>query len=88
MVFDVPNAKNQPKNALDPTQLLFVRLLLIVAFGISAYLAWNSLKGGGVPGCGPQSDCDKVLSSRWGFLFGLPISVFALPVYAVGIGLL
>ena len=88
MVFDVPNAKNQPKNALDSTQLLFVRLLLIVAFGISAYLAWNSLKGGGVPGCGPESDCDKVLSSRWGYLFGLPISVFALPVYAVGIGLL
>jgi uncharacterized membrane protein len=73
---------------LSRAELLLARLALFVAFGFSAYLAWNSLKGGGVPGCGPESDCDKVLSSRWAYLLGLPISVFALPVYAVGLGLL
>ena len=29
-------------------------------------------------GCGPESDCDKVLTSRWAYLFGVPISYFAL----------
>lgn len=88
MVSVVPKPQVQSKSALGPTELVFVRLLLTLAFGISAYLAWNSLKGGGVPGCGPESDCDKVLSSRWGYLFGLPVSAFALPVYAAAIALL
>ena len=67
---------------------MLVRLLFVAAFGVSAYLAWNSWNGGGVPGCGPESDCDKVLSSRWAYLLGLPITFFALPIYAAGIALL
>ncbi|MGZ8940634.1 MAG: vitamin K epoxide reductase family protein [Limisphaerales bacterium] len=57
------------------------RFLFLVALGISLYLAINAWKGGGIPGCGPESDCDKVLSSRWASVFGVPISLFALPVY-------
>lgn len=34
-----------------------------------------------MPGCGPESACDKVLSSRWGYVFGLPVSAFAAAVY-------
>jgi uncharacterized membrane protein len=65
-----------------------IRACLVVAIVISAFLAWNSLRGGAVPGCGPESGCDKVLSSRWAYVFGLPLSIFALPVYIVLLALL
>ena len=65
-----------------------IAVCLLVAFCVSAYLAWGSAQGGGVPGCGPESDCDKVLTSRWAYVFGLPISYFALPIYLSGIVLL
>jgi uncharacterized membrane protein/protein-disulfide isomerase len=57
-----------------------VRVLLFVALGISAYLAWTSLTRGSVIGCGPESDCDRVLQSRWARWFGIPVSVFAIVV--------
>ena len=67
---------------------MLVRLAFLLSFGISAFLAWNSWKGGGVPGCGPDSDCDKVLSSRWGYWIGVPVSVIALQIYAAALVLL
>lgn len=76
------------KPDLSRAELILVRLAFLGALGISAFLAWNSLQGGGVPGCGPESDCDKVLSSRWSYLFWLPVSLFAMPVYLSAIVLL
>lgn len=58
-----------------------MRLLLFVAFAIATYLAWGSLRAGGVPGCGPESDCDKVLGSRWANVWGVPVSLLAVPIY-------
>ena len=58
-----------------------MRLLLFVAFAIATYLAWGSLRTGGVPGCGPDSDCDKVLGSRWANVWGVPVSLLAVPIY-------
>jgi uncharacterized membrane protein len=84
----VPKRKPAPKPDLSHAELLLARLALLAAFGISAFLAWNSLQGGGVPGCGSESDCDKVLSSRWAYLFGAPVSLFALPVYLLAVVLL
>ncbi len=40
-----------------------------------------------MPGCGPESGCDKVLSSRWAYVFGLPVSIFAIPAYLALLGL-
>lgn len=80
--------KSKPKPILGRAELLMVRLCLFLALGISIYLAWNSLQGGAIPGCGPESDCDKVLASRWAYIFGLPVSLFAAPVYAALLGLL
>src|SRR5687767_9074019 len=81
--------KNQPKtSAPNPGERILLRVLLSIAFCLSAYLAWNSLQGGAVPGCGPESDCDKVLSSRWAYVLGLPVSLFALPVYLAALVLL
>src|SRR5688500_13384913 len=65
-----------------------IAVCLLVAFCISAYLAWGSAQGGGVPGCGPESDCDNVLTSRWAYVFGVPVSYFALPIYLTGLVLL
>lgn len=77
-----------PNIDLSRAERITVRLAFLVAFAISAYLAWSAFKGGGVPGCGPESDCDKVLSSRWGYVLGIPVSALALPVYALSLALL
>ena len=57
-------------------------LFLGIALGISLYLAWNSLGGSSVAGCaGEGSGCHNVLSSKWGYVLGLPVSLTGLPVY-------
>lgn len=63
--------------------LIAARLLLAIALVVSAYLAWISLSHGSAIGCGPESDCDRVLSSRWARWFGVPVSVFAVLVDAL-----
>jgi uncharacterized membrane protein len=60
-----------------------VRALLLVALGVSAYLAWTSLTRGSVIGCGPDSGCDRVLQSRWARWFGIPVSLFAVGIDAL-----
>lgn len=57
-----------------------IRLLILVAGGISAYLLSVSLSGGSAIGCGPGSACDEVLQSRWAYLFTIPVSALALAV--------
>jgi len=69
-----------------PGVLVLIRLLVAVAMCVSAYLAWVSLSGSSVVGCGPESGCDKVLSSRWARWFGAPVSAFALMVYSLILG--
>src|SRR5436189_6449551 len=67
--------------------LLLLRVLMVVAIGIAGYLAWTSLSGSTVAGCGPDSGCDKVLRSRWGYLLGIPVSLLALVIYFAVLGL-
>lgn len=76
-------SKSAPSSAapISSTVLLFARLLLAVAIGISLYLAWTSLSGKAVAGCGPNEPCNEVLGSRWAYWFGLPVSLLGLPVY-------
>ncbi len=61
--------------------LWLIRVCLLAALGIALFLGVTSLKGDGVPGCGPESECDRVLSSRWASLGGLPVSLLAAPIY-------
>jgi uncharacterized membrane protein len=71
---------NEIEGITSPGLVLGVRVLVLVALVISGYLASVSL-GGGLPvGCGPESDCDKVLGGKWGYWFGIPVSVFAVVV--------
>ncbi|MEE3178722.1 MAG: vitamin K epoxide reductase family protein, partial [Verrucomicrobiota bacterium] len=53
-----------------------------IALTISLYMAWTSLQGGAVAGCsGEGSGCHSVLSSKWGYVLGLPVSLTGLPIY-------
>lgn len=71
---------------VKPALLIAIRFFALIAMGISAYLAWITLNGSSVAGCGPESDCDKVLQSRWSKWFGLPVSLVALMVYSLILG--
>ena len=61
--------------------LWVVRLCLLVAASLTLYL---SVKGSAaLPGCGPESNCDQVLSSHWGRWMGIPITVPGLVLYVI-----
>jgi len=55
--------------------------LLYIAMATAAYLLYNSLKGGGVAGCAPNSGCDEVLRSPYAYFLGIPVSLPALAAY-------
>src|SRR4051812_12560217 len=57
-----------------------IRLLILVAAGISIYLLSVSLSGRNAVGCGPGSSCDEVLWSNWAYVLGIPVSALALLV--------
>src|SRR5215211_7882258 len=59
---------------------LAIRLLILIAAGVSGYLLSVSLSGGNAVGCGPGSACDEVLQSRWAYVFGIPVSALALAI--------
>lgn len=62
--------------------LHLVRVLLVSAMLITGYLSLVSLsQDGGVPGCGPESSCDQVLSSQWASWLGVPITIPGLALY-------
>ena len=54
---------------------------LLVASAGAGYLATISVVGGSIAGCGPESGCNQVLSSRWAYWMGLPVSVPAFLIY-------
>jgi uncharacterized membrane protein len=65
-----------------------VRWTLIVlswlAFGVAGYLAFHSVSGTSVAGCGAGSanGCDIVLTSSWSKWLGIPVAVLGLACYA------
>jgi uncharacterized membrane protein len=74
---------NKTEDLLSSGLLLLMKLLAVAAFILGCYLAWTSLSGSAVAGCGPDSGCDRVLHSRWGYWFGIPVSIPALALYVV-----
>ena len=73
---------SSPIFPLKPGRVRLVSALVLVAMAISAYLLAVSLAGGATAGCGPDSNCHEVLSSRWAQWLGVPVSALALVVYA------
>jgi uncharacterized membrane protein len=56
--------------------------LSALGLALSVYLSWHYLMGGSVIGCGGESQCDLVLTSRWSSVGGvLPISGLAAGAY-------
>jgi uncharacterized membrane protein len=55
-----------------------------LAFGVAAYLAFTSVTGTSVAGCGvgASNGCDVVLSSSWSKWLGVPVAVLGLACYA------
>lgn len=74
-------AHNTPGGVIHTPLMTVVRVLLIGAMGIGLYLAWVSLSGEAVAGCGPSSDCHSVLNSKWAYWLGIPVTVPALLLY-------
>ena len=65
---------------LSAGRLSALRAFSLAAAALSAYLAFLSLTQGVALGCGPESSCERVLSSRWAYWLGLPVSLFAVSV--------
>lgn len=56
--------------------------LNLLAIALSALLSWQVLSGAGMPGCGGDSSCNEVLSSRWSKWAGvIPVSLPAVSLY-------
>jgi len=69
----------------SPLLRLCITVLALIGAAISAYLLWAVLfRDGSAPGCIAigGADCDAVLNSRWSQWLGLPVSGFAVVVYA------
>ncbi len=64
-------------------------VLAWLAFVVAAYLAWHSVGGTSVAGCGvgDANSCDIVLSSSWAKWLGIPVAVLGLACYATLAGL-
>ena len=77
-----PPTYSGPSPGLGQTPSPYLILgLLAIAFCIASYLGVIGLQSGSVAGCGPESGCGDVLSSRWSSWFGVPVSLLALPLY-------
>jgi uncharacterized membrane protein len=70
----------------NPAFVCVARGFLLIAAGLAAYLAWTSLSAGSPVGCGLDSNCHKVLQSRWAYWFGLPVSLPGLLLYLTVFG--
>ena len=65
----------------NPIALGWARASLGVAAVVSIYLAYTSLTGSGVVGCGGEDGCNEVLNSRWSKWLGIPVSLPAMALY-------
>ncbi len=64
-----------------------LRLLAVVAAGVSLYLAVSSFTATPVVGCsGESAGCSEVLASRWSKWFGLPVAAFGGLTYLALLG--
>jgi uncharacterized membrane protein len=55
--------------------------LSLVGMALTGYLSWAASSGSQLQGCGIDSGCDAVLSSRWATLLGAPTAAWGLVAY-------
>ncbi|MEX2215916.1 MAG: vitamin K epoxide reductase family protein [Phycisphaeraceae bacterium] len=78
---DVASLKAAPGNATQ-IPIIAVRVLSAIAFLIAGYLALMAILDKQPAGCSGAGGCGTVLASRWSSLWGVPVSVPALLIYA------
>lgn len=85
-------AKSTPPPAQEkPSDLQFVasalgRIFLLGALGLAVYLGVQSLMNGSIAGCTDGGGCHEVISSKWGYFFGVPVSLFGALIYSTLLG--
>lgn len=67
---------------LEPGSFRGLLVLGFACLGINLLFLVRFLTGDGLAGCGAESACDEVLTSRWSAVFGIPLSVFGALTYA------
>ena len=80
-------ARPRPQSAARPGPNWPILVLSLVGMALTAYLSWAASSGSGLQGCGIDSGCDAVLSSRWATLLGAPTAVWGLLAYGTLAGL-
>ena len=80
-------ARPRPQIAARPRPNWPILVLSLVGMALTAYLSWAASSGSGLQGCGVDSGCDAVLSSRWATLLGAPTAVWGLLAYGALAGL-
>ena len=58
-----------------PSERPILSVLSLVGMALTAHPSWRASSGSGLQGCGVDSGCDAVLSSRWATLLGAPTAV-------------
>jgi uncharacterized membrane protein len=77
-----PPAEKGPSD-LQIMATMLGRICLVGALGVACYLAVTSLMQGSVAGCDDGGGCHEVLSSKWAYAIGLPVSIFGAVSYLV-----
>jgi uncharacterized membrane protein/glutaredoxin len=81
------DTRPRPQIAPRPRPNWPILVLSLIGMALTAYLSWAASSGSGLKGCGIDSGCDAVLSSRWATLLGAPTAVWGLLAYATLAGL-
>jgi uncharacterized membrane protein/glutaredoxin len=84
---DHHDTRRRPQVAPRPRPNWPILVLSLVGMALTAYLSWAASSGSGVQGCGIESGCDAVLSSRWATLLGAPTAAWGLLAYGTLAGL-
>jgi uncharacterized membrane protein len=79
---DQRDTRQRPQLTPRPRPNWPILVLSLVGLALTAYLSWAASSGSGVQGCGIDSGCDAVLSSKWATLLGAPTAVWGLLAYA------
>ncbi len=80
-------ARPRPQAAARPRPNWPILVLALVGMALTGYLSWAASSGSGLQGCGIDSGCDAVLSSRWATLLGAPTAAWGFLAYATLAGL-
>jgi len=74
------NNNESPKQGVSSKALTIASLL---ALGLSLWMAFQTLSGSNLPGCGGGSGCESALYTRWGQWFSVPVSLIASILYCL-----